>query len=279
MIVSASRRTDIPAFYFPWFLERLREGFVDVRNPFNANQVRRVPLGRESTELVVFWTKNPLPMENLLPEFEARGIPYLILFTLTPYGREIEPGLPDKEDLLRAFLRLAERLGPGRVSWRYDPIFLGGAFDEAYHLDRFADLAGRLSGSTERCIASFVSPYRTVKTNLERLGWRESLPEERHGLYSRLATLAAARGIGFQTCAEEALGGPDGFGDACLDAGLLKKIAGREDLELLRDPHQRRNCLCAKSVDIGTYGTCRAGCVYCYAGGAKPRKEGANSPF
>jgi len=276
MIVSASRRTDIPAFFFPDFLEAMRRGFVDVRNPFDARRVRRVSLKPEDVDVVVFWTKNPLPMEGKFGEFEASGIPCLVLFTLTPYGADLEPGVPDKEKILDSFLRLSDRLGPERVSWRYDPVVLTDFMDEGWHLARFEDLARRLEGRTGRCIASFATAYSSIKKNLDRIGWRDLEGEGRRRLLAGFADLAEARGMEFQTCAEEPPDpGAPGFRDlqgACLDPALLSRIAGRE-LGLCRDTNQRKNCRCAKSVDIGAYGSCRAGCLYCYAGGARRRGD------
>lgn len=277
MIVSASRRTDVPAFFFPDFLDAMRRGFVDVRNPFDARRIRRVSLKPEDVDVVVFWTKNPIPMEGRFAEFQAFGIPCLVLFTLTPYGADLEPGVPGKEEVIEAFFRLSDRLGPERVSWRYDPVVIADGMDEGWHLSRFGHLARRLEGRTGRCIASFVSPYSSIKRNLGRIGWREPDPVERRRLLDGLADLAEARGMEFRTCAEEPSGPPEPgereFRDlrgACLDPDLLSRIAGRE-LGLSRDPFQRKNCLCTKSVDVGTYGSCRAGCLYCYAGGAGRR--------
>ncbi len=265
MIVSASRRTDIPAFHFPWLLERMRLGFADVTNPFNARQVRRVSLRPGDADLFVFWTKDARPMEALLPEFEAFGIPYIVLYTLTPYDEWLEPGIRDKDGIVLSFRRLADRIGPDRMAWRYDPIILTPGLPEDYHLAAFERIAGRLAGSAGRCITSFAAPYRRVRRRLESLGWSEPPPEARRRLLDRLAAAAAARGIPLQTCADDtpAAGQPG----ACIDCGLASRIAGR-DLGAGRDPHQRPACLCARSVDIGAYGTCLHGCVYCYAGGA-----------
>jgi len=278
MIVSASRRTAVPAFFVSDFLVSMRRGFLDVRNPYDARRIRRVSLKPEDVDVVVFWTKNPLPMEGRFGEFEAYGIPCLVLFTLTPYGADLEPGVPGKEAVLDSFFRLSDRLGPERVSWRYDPVVIADGMDESWHLSRFGELARRLEGRTERCIASLVSPYSSIKKNLVRIGWQDPDPVRRRRLFEGLSGLAEAHGMKFQTCAEEPTGPQEPealeFRDlrgACLDPDLLSRIAGRE-LGLSRDPYQRKHCLCAKSVDIGVYGSCRAGCAYCYAGGGTRRR-------
>ena len=134
MIVSASRRTDIPAFYSRWFYRRLEEGFVVTRNPFNASQLTKIRLDADVVDAIVLWTKNPAPMLDRLDELDARGIPYYFQFTITPYGRDLEPRLPaDKAVLVETFRELARRLGPERVIWRYDPILFGGRYSRAFH--------------------------------------------------------------------------------------------------------------------------------------------------
>ena len=156
MILSVSRRTDIPAYYSAWFLNRLAEGFVLVPNPHNPRQLSRIPLSPETVDCIVFWTKNPAPMLDALPRIEAAGYPFYFQFTLTPYGPRTEPGLPPKEELVRAFWALSRRLGPKRVVWRYDPVMVDGRYPTAWHLERFEALCNALEGAAERCVFSFV---------------------------------------------------------------------------------------------------------------------------
>ena len=133
MIISASRRTDIPAFYSRWFYRRLEEGFVVTRNPFNANQLTKIRLDADVVDAIVLWTKNPAPMLGRLDELDARGIPYYFQFTITPNGRDLEPRLPtDKAVLVETFRELARRLGPERVIWRYDPILFSERYSRAF---------------------------------------------------------------------------------------------------------------------------------------------------
>ena len=146
MIISASRRTDIPAFYSEWFFNRVREGFVVTRNPFNADQMAKWRLDPEAVDAIVFWTKDPAPMLGRLRELDERGFSYYFQFTLTPYGRDVEPGVRGKGAVADTFRRLAEAVGPERVIWRYDPIFLGDAHTEAWHAERFGGLADALRG-------------------------------------------------------------------------------------------------------------------------------------
>ena len=274
MIVSASRRTDIPAFHFPWLLERLHEGFTETVNPFNPRMKRRVSLRPGDADIIVFWTKDARPMEALLPRFQAFGIPFLLLYTITPYGEDLEPGVRDKEEILHSFLRLSDLFGPDRMVWRFDPIVLSRRYPADFHLSAFRRLAKSLEGRTDRCITSFVHPYRRVRRALEDLGLQAPPPETRRDLLDRLAGEAAGRGILLTTCADGTPPGPAGAAGlpgagpgACIDGERIRRILGR-DLRTPRDPHQRPDCLCARSVDIGAYSTCGHRCVYCYAGSA-----------
>ncbi|MCX7786443.1 MAG: DUF1848 domain-containing protein [Spirochaetes bacterium] len=258
MVVSVSRRTDIPAFFFDWFLEKLDLGVVEVPHPFNPNQKKAIPLTHEAVDAFVFWTKDPsrlLPPHPLLDSF-----PWVVLITLTPYRRDWENSFPDKEFLIQQFQRLSDRIGKERVVWRYDPIILTQEIRVDWHKRQFEKIARSLSGYTDRCIVSFVSLYRKNKAFLNRIGWIDPTPTERITLLQCLRELAENEFIQLVTCADPVSPWPG----ACIDGDLLSRVAGR-GLELEKDPNQRPACLCRKSVDIGTYGTCKGGCLYCYA--------------
>ena len=162
MIISASRRTDIPACYPLWFLNRMREGYVLVPNPRNPRQLSRISLSRNEAEGIVFWTKNPLPLLPYLDELFEFRIPLGFQFTLTPYGRDIEPNLPDKEDLMQAFCALSERLGPEKMVWRYDPVLLSHDWTVQRHLAAFSEMARRLKGRTGRCVFTYIDWYQKL---------------------------------------------------------------------------------------------------------------------
>ncbi len=144
MIVSASRRTDIPSFYGKWFVNRLKEGYVLIQNPYNNNRYSKAYLTVSDVDIIVFWTKNPIPFLKYLPEIERMGYSYYFEFTLTPYGKETERNLPDKEVLMDAFIKLAKKLGRHRVVWRYDPIIIDDNYTIEYHTKRFNYMANRL---------------------------------------------------------------------------------------------------------------------------------------
>lgn len=264
MIVSASRRTDLPACYSPWFFERLREGFVLVRNPWNPHQVFRLSLSPEVVDGFVFWTKNPLPMMPRLEELQ--GYPYYFQFTLTPYGRDVEPRLPGKQEvLLPAFRQLSAAVGKERVIWRYDPLFLSDTYDMEYHRKAFTEMARQLAGFTEVCTVSFLDLYRDTPRKIRPLGIRLPDAGQQRELLLQFERIARRAGIALNTCAEPGAGKALGIPQAhCIDQARLARIGGFP-LAIERDKHQRPGCGCAASVDIGAYQTCPHGCVYCYA--------------
>lgn len=264
MIISASRRTDIPARYSDWFFRRLREGYVCVPNPMNIHSVSRVPLSPDVVDGIVFWTKNPAPMLSRLDELKDYA--YYFQFTVTPYGRDMEPNIPCKNDvIIPAFRALAKKLGPERVIWRYDPIIITDKYSVGYHLKYFGELALRLSGYTRMCVISFVDMYRSTGANTKGMGLH---PLDRAGMLElggRLAELGAKYGLTLAACGEKTDLEPVGIlKSRCIDAGLLQKILGCR-LKAEKDRNQRPECGCAASIDIGMYDTCPNGCRYCYA--------------
>ena len=264
MIISVSRRTDIPAFYAYWFYNRLRAGYVLVKSPMNLHSVSKVRLTADVVDAFVFWTKNPLPMARRLDELAA--YPYYFQFTLTGYGADIEPGVPDKRSvLLPAFKDLSALVGKKRVIWRYDPIFFSVKYTLEYHLACFEALAAELHNSTERCVISFMDSYSNTKRNAQQLGVVEISEETLYGFAGQLARIAAKYGLKLQTCAESM--DLTAFGitsSACIDKELLEDI-GSVRLDVKKDANQRAECCCAASIDIGAYNTCPGGCLYCYA--------------
>lgn len=278
MIISASRRTDIPAFYPDWMMRRLREGYALVRNPFSAHQVSRVSLRKEDAELIVFWTKDAANMLPFLDELDDTGIKYLFQYTLTPYGNNIERSV-DKRRAQDCLLKLAERLGPGRVIWRYDPILLTEDWTPARHIRAFETLSGRLEGAAERCVISFVDLYRDVRRAAPFI----AAPGEQdmREMAREMAACARRRGMIPSACAEAAdLTGEGLEARGCIDPGDVSAVLG-VPVAAPKDTGQRTACRCMKSIDIGAYGTCGHGCVYCYAGGGRRRtRDGdADSPL
>lgn len=263
MILSVSRRTDIPNYYGDWFLNRIREGFLYVRNPVNPHQISRIDLSPDVVDCIVFWTKNPANMMEKLDGLQ--DYMYYFQFTLTGYGKDLEPGLPDKKDLIDTFQRLSKRLGKERVIWRYDPIWIGGKYTEDYHISAFEKIAERLTGYTEKVVISFVDWYAKTQRNMAGLKEKEQTDEEQINLSGKLALLASRYQLSIESCAEkldlEKAGVRYG---ACIDKGLIERLAGCR-LTGGKDRNQREACGCMESIEVGAYDTCLNGCRYCYA--------------
>ena len=270
MIISASRRTDIPTYYSEWFFNRLREGYVLVRNPMNARQISRISLSPEAVDGIVFWTKNPVPMLSRLGELEP--YPYYFQFTLTAYGRDVEPNLPGKNGvLIPAFQELSRMAGRERVVWRYDPIFLSDRYTVEYHCRYFRVLAAKLGEYTEKCTVSFLDFYRSTARNMRSLHIREMTAAQQREMMERFSEIAGEYGLYIDTCSEAISLEDLGISHAsCVDRERLERIGGYR-LNVGRDRNQREECGCAASVDIGAYDTCGNGCLYCYATDSPPR--------
>lgn len=285
VIISASRATDIPAFYADWFLERLQAGYVEWRNPFNARQRQYVTFS--NTRAVIFWSKNPAPLLPHLSEIDALGINYYFQFTLNDYEADgLEPGVPPLRERVETFRQLASRIGPERVVWRFDPLALTSSVTPEMLLDRIERLAGMLRDCTRQLVISFadIKCYRSVRRRLSRsnVGAREFTPEEMDEFAARLVARNKEWGLELSACAEDSeLAGI--AKSRCIDGRLLASRFG-DDAELmqflgggtlfpgdgpvsavLKHRGQRKACGCIVSKDIGAYGTCQHGCLYCYA--------------
>ncbi|MBT9777639.1 DUF1848 family protein [Clostridium sp. MCC353] len=264
MIISASRRTDIPACHSEWFFNRLREGFVLVRNPMNFHQVSRIPLTPDLVDGIVFWSKNPAPMIphlNLLKDYA-----YYFQFTLTPYGQEIEKNLPSKtEVLLPVFQKLSDSIGPGRVIWRYDPILINDTWTAERHIDQFGRMAHQLNSYTGQVVISFIDLYQNTKRHSHELSLQPMTEHDMKSIAKAFSEIAAEYRLTVTTCSETI--DLDEFGirhGSCIDKTLLERISGCS-LSPGKDKNQRSQCGCASSIDIGTYNACSNGCSYCYA--------------
>lgn len=284
VILSVSRRTDIPNYYSEWLVRRFRAGFLCVRNPMDHYQVSRINLSPEVIDCIVFWTKNPVPMFPYLDEFSRYM--YYFQFTLTGYGREIEPGLPDKKKvLIPAFRELADRIGKERMVWRYDPVFLSDRYTLDYHVKAFAQIAEALAGKTQRVVISFLDDYDKTKRNMKGYGIRDLTEEKMRRLAQGLARIAGGYGMEIQTCAEKIDLLEYGIAHgACIDRSYIEHLLGCR-LQGGRDRGQRPECGCMESVETGSYHTCRNGCRYCYANDSEGRVReavrdyDADSPF
>ena len=283
MIISASYRTDIPAFYTDWFLNRVAAGKARFRNPFGGGLVT-VPLRPGDVDGIVFWTRNFAPMMDRLGPVEERGWPFAVQFTVTGYPRPLEPSTIRAEDAAAQIARLARRYGPRAAVWRYDPVLLSSATGPDWHRATFARLAAMLRGHVDEVVVSFVEPYRKTRRNLYRLArdagldWRLPEPEEKAEIVRDLAGIASDAGMTLTLCAQPALTVlvPDAAAPArCIDAGRLGDVAGRPVAAPTKG--NRPGCLCAASRDIGAYDTCPHGCAYCYAVADRSRAKAAHA--
>ena len=264
MIISASRRTDIPAFYVDWLINRLSAQYCFVKNPFNPAQIRRISLLPEDVDGIVFWTKNAAPLIPKLSSLD--GYSYYFQYTITPYHSDIEAGLADKRDIvIPAFLELAKTIGAKRMVWRYDPIIITPKYDFEYHVRAFTRLCELLAGSTEKCVISFAIAYKSVAKNLSAIGHAELENVDKIRLAKTLLNIAKDHGITLCACCEL----PELYElgvqpISCVDASLF-------EINAPRDKNQRAGCNCAASVDIGAYNSCMNGCRYCYANHSEVR--------
>ncbi|MCL2025600.1 MAG: DUF1848 domain-containing protein [Leptospirales bacterium] len=264
MIISASRRTDVPAFYSEWFFNRLKEGFVLVRNPINFRQISRVSLSPDVVDGIVFWTKNPIPMLGRLNELKEYVCYFQ--FTITPYEKDIEPNIPTKSGILTTFKRLSDIMGADRVIWRYDPIMINAKYSMEYHIQSFKKITEELHDYTRKVIISFlIEDYRAVKSNSKELALLDFQDKQQIELSAALAQIAHGHGLLIEACAETIDLQQFGIKHArCIDEKLLEKLSGCR-LNINKDKTQRPACGCVTSIDIGMYNTCMNGCKYCYA--------------
>lgn len=264
MILSVSRRTDIPNYYSEWFFNRIKEGFVYVRNPMNPHQVSKIDITPKVVDCIVFWTKNPEPMLGRL--YELASYDYCFQFTLTGYGRDMECNVPHKrEKMIPLFRELSQKIGAKKVIWRYDPIIFTRKYTPEYHLKAFEQIATALKGYTEKCVISFVDIYAKNKKNMEQLEAYELKQEELLAFAKKIAQIAKDNGMRIGSCAETIDLKECGIEHKrCIDKDHIEDIIGC-CLKVEKDKNQRKECGCMESVEIGTYNTCKNGCKYCYA--------------
>jgi len=263
-IISASRRTDIPAHYAEWFLGRLAAGWCRVQHPYTKAWLD-ASLAPVDVVGLVLWSRDFGPLLSELPAIRRR-YPLYCQFTITGHPRALEPHAPPTDDAVAQARQLAKALGPGSIVWRFDPIVHTQHGGPEATLDRFRRLCSELDGATRRCTISFMSPYRRQTRAFAARGLvaQEPSPELRRELSTAIAELAAHHGMAVSACCNPDVVG-DGVGRAsCVDAGLLRGL-GADVPERWPSGASRPGCGCDRSVDIGAYDTCVTGCAYCYA--------------
>lgn len=268
MIISASYKTDIPAFYGDWFMNRLRAGSCKLVNPY-GRQVYTVSLTPPDVDGFVFWTKNLGPFLRRMPEVRSTGIPFVVQYAINGYPRSLEFSVVQADRSVEHMQRLAAEYGPRVAVWRYDPILFTTETPVDFHLRNFERLAHALEGTTDEVVISFAQIYRKTQRNMDwaartfGFGWYDPPDDAKLALAQDLAEMALARGMQLTTCAQNQYLVPGARPARCVDAARLSSVAGRT----IAAPQKgnRPDCECAQSRDIGDYDTCPHGCVYCYA--------------
>ena len=262
MILNTGNRTDIPAFYAEWFMNRVRAGFVLSRNPYYPEQVYRYRIDPEVVDIIAFCTKNPSPMLPHLEDLSAfRQFWYV---TITPYGKEIEPAVPDKKEVMDTFRALSDHVGAQSVGWRYDPIFLSEIYTVEYHIHAFEEMCSYLQGATHRIVISFIDLYEKTKKNFPEA--KEVCAQDRLTIGKAFAVIATKYDMRINTCLE----GTDmaQFGidvSGCMTKQVLEEATGEELVVPAGTSPAREGCQCLLGADIGAYNTCKHFCKYCYA--------------
>jgi len=270
-ILSVSRRTDIPAFYGRWFMNRVRAGYCAVPNPFNSKQISYVEIEPQET-LIVFWTRWAAPFLRATTELQQLGYRFYFQYTLINNPTDLDPKSPRFDKAIAAFLQLSDLIGSDRVIWRYDPILLSEVTNQDFHLENFARIAQRLHGATQRVVVSIVDPYDKATRRLAYLGeekpqfqYRAYEPERDEALLRQLAQIAREHGLQIQSCAEDINLTATGIESGkCVDDRLIQQVFGI-DVNHKKDKGQRSACGCVESRDIGMYDSCLFECAYCYA--------------
>lgn len=268
MIISASYRTDIPAFYGDWFQHRLKAGFAKVTNPYGSRPYR-LDLRAPAVDGFVFWTKNAAAFLGVLEDMRSQDRAFVVQYTINGYPSVLETSVIEPDQSIESVRRIVELAGPDSVVWRYDPVLLSSLTPAGWHLTNFARLANGLAGLVDEVVLSFAHIYRKTHVNTQRAAerhgfeWWDPELEERRALLANLAAIAGDHGLTTSLCAQPDLLGEGLAAARCIDVARLERVAGRPISA--RQKGNRAGCLCAESRDIGAYDTCPHGCVYCYA--------------
>jgi hypothetical protein len=272
MIISASRRTDIPAFYAQWLINRVKAGYLTVPNPFNRKQISTVSLKPEDVDVIVFWTRNPRPLMPYLKILDELELRYYFQYTLLGYPKHIDPKSPSLENALSTFRDLADMIGAKKVIWRYDPILFSNVTHPEYHLEQYQKIANALAGYTHRSVISIVDEYAKNRSQFQKLaevGITIQHPQSAETWLTNfirdIVSIAGEHNMEIFSCAEEINLTPLGVKRGkCIDDDLIHELFGI-NVTSEKDPNQRLPCGCVVSKDIGMYNTCLYGCAYCYA--------------
>jgi len=281
LIISASRRTNIPAFFGEWFINRIEDGYFYRINPFNTKQFKKISLHPENVDLFVFWTKYPKPFMKYLDHLNKRGYHYYFQYTVNDYPKAFEPKVPSLSSRVETFQTLSDRIGKEKVIWRYDPIMISRITPFSYHMEKIAALAEKMQGHTNRLMISFLDVYGKIEKRLGlaendldiRIKEKSLFKKDLIEFFSKINEITSNRQIQVFTCSESydfsEIGVKKG---SCIDGQMIRSLF-QLNKDFPKDRYQRGDCLCAASVDMGVYNTCRYECAYCYAIQSKKKIE------
>lgn len=263
MLINVGGRTDITNYYSEWLMNRIREGYVLSRNPLFPNKVYKYRLSPDVVDCIIFCTKNPAPMLDKIDEVRLKGFHVFFYVTITSYGKDIEPGVPDYHDVMETFKKLSCIVGKNNIGWRYDPVFISEKYTVEHHLKCFEEMAETLAPYTNLCIFSFVELYKKLSFTFPEL--RAVSEEEKNILLSGMGKIAGSHHIKLQTCGDGNDYSTYGIArSGCITAPIMEQAIGQEFKSIKLQP-SRKGCGCLPNHDIGAYDTCPSGCRYCYA--------------
>lgn len=282
-IISVSKKTDIPAFFSEWFMDKIKKGYCSYPNTFNPNAIYKCSLKPEDVLVFVFWTKNPKPLMKYLKTLDEIGYKYYFQFTVSPYGKFMEPNVPSVEERVEIFKELSSMIGKEKVIWRYDPIIISDKTDYQYHILRFEKLAEQLKTYTEKVVISILDNYKLINKRMPVQNFDNDMGKliqnfEFINFIKKLISISENAGIIIESCAENI----EKFGDiqgirkgSCIDKEVIQKILNldMEKYDFKKSDGERENCLCLDHIDIGMYNTCPHECHYCYANNKIQREK------
>ena len=260
MVLNVSGRTDVVAFYTEWFMNRYKEGFVDVRNPFNPKLISRIYFS--DVDAIVFCTKNPIPILKYIDKIKQ---PILFHITLTPYEKDIEPNVLPKGTIIESIKKLSKLIDKDNIYIRYDPIFISDKYNLDYHIKLFNSLCSKLNGYVNHIVISFMDNYKNVRKNDYIIKSKPITDLDYEIIGKNFSKIVKHYNMTVQTCSEEKNLIEYGFQKKdCISHELAFKLTGKTNFKTWK-ARNNKNCKCIEMVDIGVYNTCKHYCKYCYA--------------
>lgn len=262
MIINTGSRTDTVQYYTEWLLKRFEEGFVYSRNPMFPNKVTKYELNPEILDCVIFCSKNYEPILPYIESITNRFNTYFH-YTITAYGKDIEPKVPSIDKSIETLIKLSEIVGKQRIAWRYDPILLTEKYTKEVHYNTFDYMAEKISPHIDRCIFSFVEMYKKLKVNMPEIILLNE--NDKNEIAKNIGGISKKYNMIIQTCATN--GNYEQFNikpSGCMTSEILG-TANNITFKKIKHSGNRQSCNCMENRNIGDYDTCPNGCKYCYA--------------